>query len=79
MNFGMSFRYILGRFVFNFHKIRMGDAVIMTSLYHLFVNKIPAERMNQFERGFRLMVAYRTGSNPIEIGDLWSNVKIGET
>ena len=25
------------------------------------------------------MVAYRTGSNPIEIGDLWSKVKVTVT
>ena len=43
------------------------------------VNKIPAERMHRFGRGFRLMVAYRTGSNPIEIGDLGSKVKVTVT
>ena len=42
----------------------------------LLVNKIPAERMYQFGRGFRYMVAYRTGSDPIEIGDPGSKVKI---
>ena len=42
----------------------------------LLVNKIPAERMNRFGRGFRLMAAYRTGSNPIDIGDLVSKVKV---
>ena len=40
------------------------------------VNKIPAERMHRFGRGFRLMVAYCTGSNPIKIGDLGSKVKV---
>ena len=45
------------------------------------VNKIPAERMHRFGRGFRLMVAYRTrtGSNPIELGDLGSKVKVTVT
>ena len=33
------------------------------------VNKIPAERMHQFGCGFCLIVAYCTGSDPIEIGD----------
>ena len=28
---------------------------------YFLVNKIPAERMNRFGRGFRLMVAYRIG------------------
>ena len=32
----------------------------------LLVNKIPAELINRFGRGFRLMVAYPTGSIPIE-------------
>ena len=36
----------------------------------LSVNKIPAERMHRFGHGFRLMVAYGTGSNSIEICDL---------
>ena len=45
----------------------------------LSVNKIPAERMHRFERDFRQMAAYRTGSNPIEIGDLGSKVKVTET
>ena len=31
MNFDMSFRYTLGRFVFKFHKNGMGDDVIVTS------------------------------------------------
>ena len=43
------------------------------------VNKIPAERVHRFERGFRYMVAYRTGSDPIEIGDLGSKVKVTVT
>ena len=37
----------------------------------LSVNKIPAERMHRFRLGFRQMVAYCIGSNPIEIGDFW--------
>ena len=41
----------------------------------LLVNKIPAERMHRFGRGFRSMVAYHTGSVPIEIVDLGSKVK----
>ena len=36
----------------------------------LSVNKIPAERTHRFGRGFRPMVAYHTGSDTIEIGDL---------
>ena len=31
MKFGMSLKYTLGPFVFKFHKIRIGDDVIMTS------------------------------------------------
>ena len=31
MKFSLSLRYALGRFVFEFHKIQMGDDVIMTS------------------------------------------------
>ena len=45
----------------------------------LLVNKIPAEWMNRFGRGFCLMIAYRTGSNPIEIGDLGSKVNVTVT
>ena len=45
----------------------------------LLVNKIPAERMHRFGRGFRLMAANRTGSDPIEIGDLGSKVKVTVT
>ena len=40
------------------------------------VNKIPAEQMHRFGRGFRKMVAYNTGSDPIEFGDLGSKVKV---
>ena len=31
LNFSISLRYTLGRLVFEFHKIRMGDNVIVTS------------------------------------------------
>ena len=41
--------------------------------------KNPAEPMHQFGCGFRLIVAYCTGSNPIEIGDLGSKVKVTVT
>ena len=41
----------------------------------LLVNKIPTERMHRFGRGFHLMIASRTGSDPIEFGDLGSKVK----
>ena len=41
--------------------------------------QIPAERMNQFEHSFHLIIAYRTGWNPIEIGDLGSKVKVTVT
>ena len=44
-----------------------------------FVNKIPAKRMHQFGCDFRLTVAYHTGSDPIEIGDLGSKVKVTVT
>ena len=41
------------------------------------MNKIPAERVH---RGFHYMVAYRTGSDPIECGDdLRSKVKVTVT
>ena len=43
------------------------------------VNKIPAERVHRFGRGFRYMVAYRIGSDPIEFGDLGSKVKVTVT
>ena len=43
------------------------------------VNKIPAERVHRFGRGFRYMVAYRTCSDPIEFGDLGSKVKVTVT
>ena len=43
------------------------------------VNKIPAERVHRFGRGFRYMAAYRTGSDPIEFGDLGSKVKVTVT
>ena len=46
---------------------------------YFLVNKIPIERMNRFRRCFHYMVAYRTGSNPIEIGDLGSKVKVTVT
>ena len=43
------------------------------------VNKIPAEQMNRFGRGFRYLVASYTGSDPIEFGDLGSKVKVTVT
>ena len=43
-------------------------------LIFLLVNKIRAERMHQF--GFHEMVACCTGSNPIEISDTRSKVKV---
>ena len=45
----------------------------------ILVNKIPAERMHRFGRGFHLMVAYRTDLNPIENGELESKVKVTVT
>ena len=42
----------------------------------ILVNKIPAERMHRFGHGFRQMVAYETGSNFVEIGDLGSKVTV---
>ena len=45
----------------------------------ILVNKIPAEQMHRFGRSFRWTVAYRTGSDPIEIGDLGSKVKVTVT
>ena len=42
------------------------------------VNKIPTERMHRFGRGFRYTAAYRTGRDPIEIGELGSKVKVTE-
>ena len=45
----------------------------------LFVNKIPAVRMHRFGRGFRYRFAYDIGSDPIEIGDLGSKVKVTVT
>ena len=52
---------------------------VCVSVSGFLVNKIPAERMHRFGRGFRKMVAYNTGSNPIEIGDLGSKVKVTVT
>ena len=45
----------------------------------ILVNKIPAERMHRFGRGFRQMVASCIGSNAIEFGDLGSKVKVTVT
>ena len=45
----------------------------------LLLNKSPAEQMHQFGRGFRYMVASRTGSDTIEFGDLGSKVKVTVT
>ena len=42
----------------------------------LLVNKIPAERMHQFGRGFRETAAYYTG---LAFGDLGSKVKVKVT
>ena len=41
----------------------------------LLVNKIPAEWMHRFRRGFH----YKASSDPIEIGDLGSKVKVTVT
>ena len=46
---------------------------------NLSVNKIPAKRMHLFGRGSRYAVANRTGSDPIEIGDLRLKVKVTVT
>ena len=46
---------------------------------YFLVNKIPAKRIHRFQRGFRKTVAYYTGSDPIEIGDLGLNVKVTVT
>ena len=43
------------------------------------VNKMPIDRIHQFECGFRYMAAYCTGLIPIEIGDLGSKVKVTVT
>ena len=43
------------------------------------VNKIPDGWMHRFWCGFRWTAAYCTDSNPIEIGDLGSNVKVTVT
>ena len=45
----------------------------------ILVNEIPAERMHRFGRGFRYMIAYNTGSDPIEFSDLGSKVKVTMT
>ena len=45
----------------------------------LLVNKIPVKRMYRFGRGFLYMAAYNTDSNPVEIGDLGSKVKVTVT
>ena len=41
-----------------------------------FVNKIPADWMLRFERGFCYTVAYYTDSDPFEVGDLGSKVMV---
>ena len=43
------------------------------------MNKIQAELMYRFGRSFCLIVPYRTGSDPIEIGDIDSKVKVTMT
>ena len=45
----------------------------------LLVNKIPAKQMHQFGRGFRKTVAYCIDSDPIEIGELRSKLKVTVT
>ena len=40
------------------------------------VNKMPIERRHRFGIGFRKTVAYSTGSDPNEIGDFGSKVKV---
>ena len=42
----------------------------------ILVNKIQAEQIHRFGRSLRLMAAYITGSDPIQIGDLGSKVKV---
>ena len=44
-----------------------------------FVNKMPIKPLHRFRRGYRQMVAYITGSDPIEICDLGSKVKVTVT
>ena len=58
---------------------RFSLSVCVSECPALLVNKIPAERMHRFGRGFRLMAAYPTGSKPIEIGGLGSKVKVTVT
>ena len=43
------------------------------------IGYVPAKRMHRYGRSFCWMVAYCTGSNPIEIGDLWLKVKVTVT
>ena len=45
----------------------------------LFVNKMPIEPLHRFWRGLRQISAYCSCSNPIEIGDLGSKVKVTVT
>ena len=42
----------------------------------LSVNKIPAKRMHQIGRIFHRIAAYRNGSGPIEIENLWLKIKV---
>ena len=79
MKFGMPLCYALSRLAVDFYNNRTGDDILMTSFIFLSVNKIRAEWNHQFWCSFHLMVAYCTGSNPIEIGDLGSKVKVTET
>ena len=43
------------------------------------MNKVPVEGGTELDAVFAKLVAYRTGSDPIEIGDLGSKVKVTVT
>ena len=45
----------------------------------LSVNIIQNDKIRQFGRDFLFRITYRTGSNPIKIGDIWLKVKVRMT
>ena len=68
-----------GGAIFSLQFVCLSVCVCLCVCVSVSVNKIPAERMHQFGCGFRLTVAYSTSSDPIEIGDLRSKIKITVT
>ena len=65
--------------IFSLQFVSVCVCVCMCVSGSFLVNKIPDERMLLFGHSFRLTVAYCLDSDPIEIGDLESKVKVTVT